>query len=423
MQKKTRILLWMVIAMIISYLPWYNFSAVLKYISKDFNLTASDTGMIIASFQAGYVIVVLLTGWLADKIGTKRVVFYATILTGIFATAFVFVVHDKYTVMIMRMLTGCAAGAIYVPGMALISNWFAPSERGGALGAYTGALTAASAGGYFVAAPLAASYGWKVGMLWTSVPVFIAAIIVWFLIQEKPVDEVKFDGAPGMPAMGPGIGRPAPEGGLAGPATITVGYMGHMWELYAFWGWIGPFMVASASAVGMASDAAVKWGGLMAACITIIGAPAVWIMGMVADKIGRTKAIMIAATCSLVAEFFFGSLLGKSLIVVVLVGMWIGFWVIADSAIYKAGLTDMISDKKRSTYLGLQSAIGFSMTIIAPIAFGKILEHYNGAIETTSMTNWAPAYIALGIGAIIAPVAAIVLRKMPQAKLMSGGKM
>lgn len=28
MQKKTQILLWMVIAMIISYLPWYNFSAV-----------------------------------------------------------------------------------------------------------------------------------------------------------------------------------------------------------------------------------------------------------------------------------------------------------------------------------------------------------------------------------------------------------
>lgn len=423
MQKKTRILMWMVVAMIISYLPWYNFSAVLKYISKDFNLTSSDTGMIIAAFQAGYVIVVLLTGWLADRIGTKRVVLYATILTGIFATAFVFVVHDKWTVMLMRMLTGCAAGAIYVPGMSLISNWFAPSERGGAIGAYTGALTAASAGGYFVAAPLAASYGWRVGMLWTSIPVFVAAIIIWFLIQEKPNDGVQYDGAPGIPTMGPGVARQAPEGGLAGPATITVGYMGHMWELYAFWGWIGPFMVANATAFGMASDSAVKWGGLMAACITLVGAPAVWIMGMVADRIGRTKAIMVAATCSLVAEFFFGSLLGKSLVVVVLVGMWIGFWVIADSAIYKAGLTDMVSTKKRSTFLGLQSAIGYSMTIIAPIVFGKILQHYNGPIETTSMKIWAPAYIALGIGAIIAPTAAFVLRRIPQAKLMTGGKM
>jgi len=31
--------------------------------------------------------------------------------------------------------------------MALLSQWFSPRERGGALGAYTGALVAAYAGG------------------------------------------------------------------------------------------------------------------------------------------------------------------------------------------------------------------------------------------------------------------------------------
>ncbi|MEA4901584.1 MFS transporter [Desulfitobacterium sp.] len=423
MQKKTRILLWMVIAMIISYLPWYNFSAVLKYISKEFHLTASDTGMIIAAFQTGYVIVVIFTGWLADRIGTKRVVLYATLFTGIFSTAFVFVVHDLTTVMIMRLLTGCAAGAIYVPGMALISNWFAPHERGGALGAYTAALTVASAGGYFVAAPIAASAGWRTGMLWTSVPVFIAFFIVWFLVDEKPTEKLQFDGAPAIKTSIPGGVRQCPEGGYAGPAIITAGYMGHMWELYAFWGWLGPFMVANATAAGMAASAAVKWGGLLAACITLAGAPAVWLMGMLADKIGRTKAIIISATCSLVAEFFIGSLVGKSLTAVVLVGIWIGFWVISDSAIYKAGLTDMVTPQKRSTLLGIQSAIGYSMTIIAPIVFGKILQAYNGPIDPTEMRVWAPAFIALGIGAIVAPVAAFILRKVPQAKLMADGKM
>lgn len=413
----------MVIAMIISYLPWYNFSAVLKYISQDFGLTASDTGMIISAFQAGYVLVVLITGWLADKIGPKKVVLYATLLTGIFATAFVFVVSDFKSVLIMRLLTGCAAGAIYAPGMSLLSNWFAPNERAGALGAYTGALTAASAGGYFVAAPLAASYDWQTAMLWTSIPVFIAAFIIWKFVDDHPPEGIQFDGPPELGLSNRGILK-APEGGYAGPVTITAGYMGHMWELYAFWGWIGPFMVANAAVLGMASDAAVKWGGLMAACITLVGAPAVWIMGIVADKIGRTKAIILAATCSLVAEFFFGGLIGKSLVIVVAVGMWIGFWVIADSAIYKAGLTDMVNVNKRSTFLGLQSAIGYSMTIIAPMVFGKILEIYNpGVTDPTQMTIWAPAFIALGIGALVAPAAALILRRLPQAKLMTGGKL
>lgn len=62
MQKKHQILLWMSLSMIISYLPWYNFSAVLTYISHDFHLTPVDTGHIIAAFQAGYVIVVIATG-------------------------------------------------------------------------------------------------------------------------------------------------------------------------------------------------------------------------------------------------------------------------------------------------------------------------------------------------------------------------
>lgn len=423
MQKKNRILLWMAISLIVGYLPLYNFSAVLKYISEEFHLTASDTGLIIAAFQTGHVIVVLFTGWLADKVGTKRVVMFATLFTGIFATAFVFVVHDRTTVMIMRLLTGCAVGAIYAPGIALISNWFAPHERGGAVGAYTAAVSIATAGGYFVAAPIAASAGWRAGMLWTSVPVFIAFFIVWLLVDEKPTEKLQFDGAPAIQTPILGGVQQCPEGGYSGPAIITVGYMGHMWELYAFWGWLGPFMVANATVAGMATSAAVKWGGLMAACITVAGAPAVWLMGILADKIGRTKAIVFSATCSLVAEFFFGSLIGKSLTAVVLVGIWIGFWVISDSAIYKAGLTDMVLPKKRATFLGLQSGIGFSMTIIAPIVFGKILQAYNGSIDPTAMRIWGPAFIALGIGAIIAPASALILRRSPQAKLMADGKM
>ena len=426
MQKKNQILLWMVISMIIGYLPWYNFSATLKYISQEFHLTSSDTGNIIACFQAGYVMIVLITGWLADKIGPKRVIMYATLLTAIFATAFVFVVHDKWSVMAMRLLTGCACGAIYAPGMALLSNWFPPNERGGALGAYTGALTAASAGGYFVAGPIAAAAGWRTGMLWTSVPVFAAFLILLFFVQDKPAETAKqFDGpavglATEVTFAGP---QCAPEGGYGGSALISGGYMGHMWELYAFWAWIGPFMVACFTAGGMHAKDAVRLGGLLAACITLAGAPAVWLMGKMADKLGRTKALMACATASLVPEFFFGYLLGGRMILVVVVGLWIGFWVIADSAIYKAGLTEMCATRIRTTMLGVQSAVGFSMTIIAPIVFGKMLQAYNGGANPTEARHWGPAFIVLGIGALVAPLAAFALRHHPQARLMCAGKM
>ncbi|HHW61762.1 MAG TPA: MFS transporter, partial [Syntrophomonadaceae bacterium] len=347
-----------------------------------------------------------------------------TLLCGVFSTMFAFLAKDFTSVLILRLLTGLSAGAIYAPGMALLSNWFAPEERGNAIGAYTAGLTAAYAGGYFVAAPLAAKYSWQVGILWTSLPVFIAAFIVIFFIQDRPDDEtLKFDGARGLLGDGAVAPQPAPEGGYKGPILITGSYMGHMWELYAFWGWIGPFMMACASAVGYSDATAVALGGRLAAFIILLGAPAVWLLGMAADKWGRTKAIILAATCSLVPEFFFGYLYGQPLWIVMAVGLWIGFWVIADSAIYKAGLTDMISEKVYGTLLGVQSAVGYSMTILAPLAFGKVLEMLNGNVDPTAATQWGPCFLMLGVGAIVAPVLALALRRTPQAKLMTGGKM
>jgi MFS family permease len=424
---RSRVLAAMTVAMVLGYMPWYNFSAVLKYISADFGLSASDTGMILAAFQAGYVIVVPLTGWLADRIGVKKVVFWATLLTGVFSTLFVWGAQDKWSVLVLRLVTGLSAGAIYVPGMALLSRWFPPARRGGALGAYTGALAAAYAGGYFVAAPLAASYGWRTGILWTSLPALVAAAVVLFLVKEAPVgaevEPASADTARQMQADGLPEALLAPRGGNGGPVLITAGYMGHMWELYAFWGWIGPFMVATALVSGMSAGQAVNWGGMMAALIIVLGAPASWLWGFVADKRGRTWAIMLAGCLSLAVELILGFLYGQPLAIVVVAAAWIGFWGIADSPIYKVGLTEMVLPRLRGTYLGFQSALGFLVTIFAPMIFGVVLQYFNGPGDPTDASIWGPGFAMLGLGALLVPVASLILRRQPQARLLGNGRM
>lgn len=422
-RQSNRVLALMILCMVLSYLPWYNFSAVLTYIAAEFNLSGADTGTILAVFQVGYVLVVVLTGRLADILGTKRVIFWATLFTGIFATAFVYLAGGFYSILLLRLLTGLSAGAIYAPGMALLSDWFAPSRRGRAIGAYTAAVTLAYGGGYFIAAPLAASYGWRAGMLWTSLPVFAAVIILWLFVEEKPPAGSVVPGAPDHKATGEAGGAiPAPAGGYKGPAVITASYMGHMWELYAFWGWIGPFMTACFFGAGYTETAAVVQGGRVAALVIMLGAPAVWLAGVLSDSLGRTRAIIICATCSLVVQFFFGYLYGRSLALLIIAGMWLGFWVIADSGIFKAGLTEMVDPRIRATSLGVQSALGYSMTVLAPWVFGRVLDLLNDGVQPIMATNWGLPFMTLGLGAIFAPLGALLLRRYPQAKLMAGGK-
>lgn len=420
---KTGTLILMIIAVFLGNLPWYNFSAVMPYIAKDFGLTSADAGLIISVFQLGYVIVVVITGWLADKIGAKKVAAWAVLMCAITATLFPFVAKDFTTILVMRLLTGLSAGAIYAPSMVILSNWFAPAERGKAIGALTAGMVAAYAGAYFVASPLAALYNWKIGMLATSAPVFIGAIVLFKFIRNKPEEAASFDGARGL--MGDGACGPqmAPEGGYKGPVLITCSYMGHMWELYAFWGWVGTFMMANCFGMGYTEAAACAKGGLLAAIIILLAVPAVYLTGIAADKWGRTKMIILTATCSLVPEFFFGYMYGKPIWMVVVVGVWIGLWVDADSAIYKAGLTDMISEKIRGTILGIQSAVGYSMTILSPLVFGAVLQKFNGTGPSIEATVWGPCFLLLGVGALIAPIMAFVTRKVAQAKLMAGGRM
>ena len=195
-----------------------------------------------------------------------------------------------------------------------------------------------------------------------------------------------------------------------------------MWELYAFWGWIGPFLIATQLASGVPTAQAVSTGGTLTAAIILLGVPASWLWGWMADKRGRTFAMAVGGTLSVVGEFFLGSLFGYSFAFVVIVAGWIGFWVISDSALYKAGLLEMMDPKFTGLALGIQSAVGFGITIISPAVFGAVLQLYNGAGNPTSATQWWPSFGVLGVGGLLAPIAILLLRRMPQAVLMAGGK-
>jgi MFS family permease len=366
---------------------------------------------------------VLSTGWLADQIGEKKIVLISTFGTAVFSTLFAFLAVDFWSVLILRLIAGIFCGGIYVPGMSLLSNWFSPEERGKSIGAYIGGLTFSYAASYFVAPMIAGTYNWQIGILATSLPAFIAAFLVYRYVEDAPKEiKAKNSVSKQKVEVNQKDIKPAPEGGYKGPALITFSYIGHMWELYGFWGWVGPFMVSVAVAAGYEYVHASVLGGQLASLIILVGAPSVWLMGYISDKIGRTKTILICSIASLSAQFIFGFMHGQSLIITVVLGIWIGFWVIADSASFSTGMTEMVTPKIRATSLGIQNSAGFLITVISPAVFGHVLEYFNNVENVTFATQWLLPFATLGLGALLAPIAAVFLRRNKQAKLMSNGK-
>lgn len=406
MQRETKVLWAMMTAMFLSYLPWYSFSAVAGFMVADFGLSLEQMGIILAVFQAGYVIMVIVVGFLSDRFGHWRILLAATFGTALVATLTPFFTSGFYSLLFFRLGTGLWAGAIYVPGLAYLSDWFPPVSRGKAFGAYTAALTASYAGGYFVAAPLAASYGWRAGLLATALPAALAGLIILFMVPRQAP-------AKAVPAETKAAEvQPAASRSKDAPVLLTTGYMGHMWELYAFWGWIGPFLTACLLGRGLSASDASAASGFWSALIILSGAAAVWVVGWLSDRLGRLRTILLAACLSLAAEFVLGFTYSAPWALVLAVGFFIGFWSIADSGIYKAALTESVAESIKSTALGVQSALGFLATIISPLAFSFVLAATNPDLSSSGHASvWSYAFMTLGIGALLAPISIMYLQR------------
>lgn len=408
MSKRSSILLFLSLGLFFASLPWYNFSAVAPELAKEFGLSASQIGAIISAFQIGYVVVVLFTGWLSDKIGPKRVIVTASLLAGIFSTLFALIANTFSSILILRVLSGLATGAIYVPGMALLTQWFAANERGKALSLFTVAIPLAGAASYLVTGWFAARWGWRAGILATSLPAFIGFFCVALLVQERrQAKDPDSDAAATSARMARAT---VFKWSMMVPAVlITVAYMGHMWELYGHNSWLGPFLHSALLAAGGDVTKAVAQSGMLASVSIFVGVPATMLCGILADKYGRIRIIMLSSMASFVGTCLVGFSYGRPMGMVVAVSMWIGAWVIADTAMYKAVLTEVVPERFLGTALGLQSVAGFGMTALSPAAFGVLLERYNPGQIVADAALWWPSYLALALPALLAPLATTML--------------
>jgi predicted MFS family arabinose efflux permease len=183
-----------------------------------------------------------------------------------------------------------------------------------------------------------------------------------------------------------------------GVRLTTLGYLGHMWELYALWAWLPAFIVA-AQPLGRLQ------AGLIAfAAIGVAGLAGSVLGGLVADRVGRatttSAAMLVSAVCCLVSPLAFGA--GTSLLVALAL-VW-GAAVIADSAQFSAATTELAEPAYAGSALTLQLALGFALTV-ASIRLVPVL---------AEVVGWRFALLPLAAGPLAGTVAMQLLRRAPE---------
>ncbi|HZK77721.1 MAG TPA: MFS transporter, partial [Gemmatimonadaceae bacterium] len=251
----------------------------------------------------------------------------------------------------LRFLTGFFLAGVYPPAMKMISTWF-QGQRGLAIGTIVGALTVGKATPYLVHA--FPSVGVATVIMTASTGAMLAAILVATAYDDGPY---------------PFSSRPFSWGLVATVVRVrewrlaTGGYLGHMFELYAFWTWIPAFLAASVAASGAPNTSKGIVSLIAFGTIAVGGAGCVW-GGLTADRSGRerlvTIALAVSGTCSLIVGLFFGAPVWAIAPVAL---VW-GFFVVADSAQFSALVTESVPSHAVGTALTVQTSIGFLLTMV-----------------------------------------------------------
>lgn len=252
------------------------FSPILLIIKDDLGLTYTQSSLFITAYYIGYTIGQIPWGYFADKLRASRAIFYSVLGLAV-TTLLSSIATTGNVILILRSIAGFLGAGIFVPGIRLVSGWFSTDKRGLAIGFL---VTASSIGGIFVSffSPiLSLLLGWRWSIRLLAFLGIIIAVLVGRWLKDSSRKKALSTKAVNLQTL------------LSRVSFWILGYdqfirLGFTCALSA---WLPTFLTEQHGVTTVIA-------GLSLTLISVSGIVSNPISGWVADRLGESKAILIA---------------------------------------------------------------------------------------------------------------------------------
>ncbi|MBA1138743.1 MFS transporter [Mesorhizobium neociceri] len=385
---------WLMLAVICAsaFLPmtaWFSATAIAPQLTQVWSLSPAQGAWITGAVQVGFAVGALASSiaGLLDIVSLRKVIGISALITAIANLCLLFA-PSVSMLLLARFATGVALAGVYPPALKLVSTWFRRG-RGVAMGALLAALTLGSAFPHLLSA-LAADVAWQDVIVATSLAALAGAILILCLGGEGPFLFAKstFDPRHIRAVL---QNRPL--------ALANLGYLGHMWELYAMWGWMLAYIRAGSPSLGIDGP---RSASLLAFLVVASGGIGSILGGLVADRIGRTATAAMMMTLSGLCALTIGLAFDGPLWLFIAIAVLWGMTVIGDSAQFSVMTTELSDPRYVGTALSLQLSVGIALTFVSIHLTSLVAEVF----------GWRWSFLVLAPGPLFGVSAMLALRRM-----------
>lgn len=339
---------------------WFSINGVMDDLQTAWTLNATELGWLTSAVQLGFIsgtLFLSLTN-LADRFNASHTFLLSCISGAFFNSIFTWLSAPYPVVWIFRFCVGLSLAGIYPIGMKLIVSWSKDSQ-GLALSYLVGMLTLGTASPFGLSF-LSSGLNWQFVINFSSLLALTAGLFI-FLLGEGP--HLKIQRTDHI-QHGTTVSRVIDAFRNKRFRAASMGYFGHMWELYSFWT-IVPLYIAHmqlSQALGVANTALVFFVIAAGAMGCVIGGQLSRVLGNA--FIALTSLAISGLSCFLLLlSLIIGIYLPPILVFSILI-IW-GATVVADSPQFSAISVQTCPKGLIGSALAVQNAIGFFITVIS----------------------------------------------------------